>query len=274
MAKRDIGSAIGGGMSMVMKYSMEGEKYYPELQLSKRSSHFGISTTRLDSDIPLSYFSWADINVQGPKNQNLHNFSEKAAVFLARNCHSRSDRETLVQNLMKLSSSVNSAVPIHSASDCLHNYDLPNHLRRGKNLSGSLNLKLKNRIMERYAFTLAFENQIVDDYITEKLWGALESGTIPVYLGAPNVKDHLPGENCIVDALDFGIVPGERPKSGKDVDAARLAKHLRSILDDPEKFAAMHAWRKLPLREEFIRKYNFTKAHGRCRTCRWAIANL
>lgn len=33
---------------------------------------------------------------------------------------------------------------------------------------------------------------LMQDYITEKLWDAFESGCLPIYLGAPNVRDFLP----------------------------------------------------------------------------------
>ena len=49
-------------------------------------------------------------------------------------------------------------------------------------------------IVSEYKFAIAFENtdnQI--DYVTEKVWMTWASGTVPIYWGAPNVAEWLPG---------------------------------------------------------------------------------
>jgi hypothetical protein len=44
------------------------------------------------------------------------------------------------------------------------------------------------QLMAKYKFTLAFENALGEDYITEKLWRPLKLGSVPIYLGSPSVK--------------------------------------------------------------------------------------
>ena len=44
------------------------------------------------------------------------------------------------------------------------------------------------KILAGYKFTLAFENAIGDDYITEKLWRPYKLGSVPVYLGSPSIR--------------------------------------------------------------------------------------
>lgn len=45
------------------------------------------------------------------------------------------------------------------------------------------------RLMAKYKFTLAFENALGEDYITEKFWRPLKLGSVPVYLGSdPSAK--------------------------------------------------------------------------------------
>ena len=216
--------------------SMEGESYYPSLKLG--SKHAAMSTTRFDSDIPMPYFSWAENNIQTAPVpfEDTH----KAAVFIANNCHSHSNREQLVKDLL-------ARMPVESVSGCLNNKKLPADEKRDK-----------TALMRRYALYLAFENQRVDDYITEKLWGALDAGVLPVYFGAPNIKEHVP-VHSIVSVDDF-----------PNRDA--LAVHLVDILSNKTLYDSYHAWRRKPLPEWFVRKYNFTHVHSECRTCRWADA--
>lgn len=54
-----------------------------------------------------------------------------------------------------------------------------------------------------YRFALCFENTRFPGYISEKLFDALRAGTIPVYLGAPDVASYVPEEAYInVDSFD------------------------------------------------------------------------
>lgn len=116
----------------------------------------------------------------------------------------------------------------------------------------------KKKVMRQYLFHLAFENSVEKDYITEKVWGALESGTVPVYFGAANIKEHVP-RGSVINALDFST-----PKE--------LAEHLYKVSKDQTLYEKYHEWRKHDYDEAFVNKYNFTRVHSECRVCRWAFA--
>jgi hypothetical protein len=61
----------------------------------------------------------------------------------------------------------------------------------------------KIEILSRYVFSLAFENFSGKyGYITEKIFDSFKAGSIPIYLGAPNVADYIP-ENCFIDYRKF-----------------------------------------------------------------------
>ena len=47
------------------------------------------------------------------------------------------------------------------------------------------------QLMAKYKFTIAFENAIGDDYITEKLWRPLILGSVPIYMGSPSFEVNL-----------------------------------------------------------------------------------
>ena len=53
-----------------------------------------------------------------------------------------------------------------------------------------------------YTFSLCFENSILEGWVTEKIFDCFYSGTIPIYLGAPDIHDWVPPD-CFVDARTF-----------------------------------------------------------------------
>ncbi len=56
----------------------------------------------------------------------------------------------------------------------------------------------KTALMQEYWLSIAFENAIDVDYVTEKLYQPLIAGSIPVYFGAPNAREYLPDSNAAV----------------------------------------------------------------------------
>lgn len=61
----------------------------------------------------------------------------------------------------------------------------------------------KEAVLSTYRFSICFENQRdVPGYVTEKIFDCLVCGTIPIYLGAPNIGDYLPAD-CFIDMRDF-----------------------------------------------------------------------
>lgn len=57
-----------------------------------------------------------------------------------------------------------------------------------ENPSDSMNDAEFYQLMAKYKFTIAFENAIGDDYITEKLWRPLILGSVPIYMGSPSIQ--------------------------------------------------------------------------------------
>ena len=88
--------------------------------------------------------------------------------------------------------------------------------------------------MRNFTYTLSFENAIEPDYVTEKFFDPFLAGTIPIYLGAPNVEEFAPGNDCYIDASRFP-------------DPATLAQFLRR--ENPQRF---HRWRQAPLKASLL----------------------
>ena len=140
---------------------MEGEQYYSEAHI-RNGAYWDdryYATTSFRCEIPVPYFSWTECNLQHPSVD--FNKAIRGVSFLANNCVSQNNREQLVQSLIEW-------IRVDSSSQCLHNADLP---------SGLVDMSNKTDIVKEYLFHLALENQQQDDYITEKVSGALAAGT-------------------------------------------------------------------------------------------------
>ena len=80
-------------------------------------------------------------------------------------------------------------------------FDLWGRFWQAATHKGTTDDKLKT--LSNYKFCLAYENcDNAYGYISEKMTDCFMAGVVPVYLGAPNVRDHIPPE-CFVDVKDF-----------------------------------------------------------------------
>jgi hypothetical protein len=94
----------------------------------------------------------------------------------------------------------------------------------------------KQEVLGRYRFALCYENmRSSNGYITEKVFDAMQAGTVPVYLGAENATRYLWPETFI-DRRKFGSYE-ELCRHLAEMEAPRHAKYLdriREYLDSPD----------------------------------------
>ncbi|XP_043658247.1 alpha-(1,3)-fucosyltransferase C [Drosophila teissieri] len=81
-----------------------------------------------------------------------------------------------------------------------------------------------------YFFYLAFENSLCDDYVTEKLFDALQRTVIPVVFGGADYSRILPPHSYI-DANRFETVE-------------ELAKYMSYVAGDPDLYVSYFWWRR------------------------------
>jgi len=60
----------------------------------------------------------------------------------------------------------------------------------------------KMKTLSEYKFTLCFENCAYPGYISEKIFDCLAAGSIPIYLGAPDIDSIVP-KSCFIDFRKF-----------------------------------------------------------------------
>lgn len=57
-------------------------------------------------------------------------------------------------------------------------------------------------VMASHRFTLGIENSSINGYVCEKIIYPMLCGSIPVYYGAPNIYDYVPGD-CFINLRNF-----------------------------------------------------------------------
>ncbi len=109
---------------------------------------------------------------------------------------------------------------------------------RNRILSPDLGRRSKLETLSSYKFTIAFENARAEDYVTEKFFDPLWAGSVPLYLGAPNVEAFAPGDRCFIDVSAFP-------------DPRSLANYLLELARDDEAYESYFAWKAKPFRPTF-----------------------
>ena len=116
--------------------------------------------------------------------------------------------------------------PVTSIGGCANNFEKP---EGDPGRGGSA--KAQNAYLAPFMFYFSVENGIqCPDYITEKMWGALSRGSIPVYYGWDGIEEYLPSKDAFIDLRDYPT-----PET--------LAAKLRHVATDDDAYNQMHAWR-------------------------------
>ncbi|HED13200.1 MAG TPA: PqqD family peptide modification chaperone [Gammaproteobacteria bacterium] len=140
-----------------------------------------------------------------------------------------------------ISSVNNQSQRLEYLTELSHHIDVHHYGRFMKNrtIGNDAGAKSKIEVLSRYKFAIAFENSISPDYVTEKFYDPLLVGTIPVYLGAPNISDYAPGHDCYIDINDFN-------------SPADLARYLKKLDQDDTLLERYMKWKNEPLRAQFV----------------------
>lgn len=213
---------------------MESEVNYPQLADSAFMSQFDATMTyKQDSTIRCAYLGPAMVpelrQAPQPKTEG-----DRAVLFVS-NPIDHTRRGRFVLDLMN-------EIDVDSYGRVLRNRTLPSDQGR----------KTKLETISRYRFTLALENSICRDYVTEKFFDPLLAGSIPVYVGAPNIEEFAPGNNCFINAGDFA-------------DPRELGQYLRRLSADEAAYQQFFDWKTNDFRADFVNKLEQVRIEPFCR---------
>lgn len=167
-----------------VSWFMECEQNYLRLQSKRFMARFDLKMSHhQDADIMVSYIP-----------ESLRTLRPEA---LAGNRH-----EHLMCSFISGDVDRSGRIPyLKALSNCI---DIHRYGRHGnREIPGDEGEATKMKLSARYKFSFAFENAIAPDYVTEKFFQPLLAGSVPVYLGAPNVDEYAPVDDCYINAADF-----------------------------------------------------------------------
>lgn len=204
-----------------LSISVEPVVLYPLQSVPEFMDRFDLHLSfRRDSDIPVLYFMPAQIpELLSPPVAKTR---QSLAVYFASNQFAPDTRYDFISELMK-----HMSIDSYGAS------------QKNSKVDKDVGRSTKLETISTYYYYLAFENSIYPDYVSEKLFDGLIAGTVPVYLGALNVADFLPADNCIINVSDYSSV-------------REVARDLIAISQNKERYESYFAWKKKPLKESFL----------------------
>lgn len=206
-------------------WSLECEENYPILKSTDFRNLFDLwMGYRSADDILYAYFmdfdrkarTYADISQAGQNKPN-------GICMLISSAVNKSGRLEYLSELMRW-------LPIDSYGKVFHNKTL--HTDSGRESA--------IRTMSDYKFTIAFENAVAPDYVTEKFYNPLYAGSVPIYLGAPNINEFSPSPDCFINVRDFTT-----PRA--------LAEFLLPYVTGEADYRTFHEWRNRPMSSHFQR---------------------
>lgn len=237
-----------GGESWTVTQTMADSALHHVAVIERRDymkDHY-YSTQSFLSSVPLTYFDFSKHNVRNRPAVPFDTVQPKAVYLVNDNCSSYASKRH------KYFAAIAGQVSVDSYGSCGHNIDVPD----GMTISTP---EGRIRIMEQYRIVLALDESSSKDHVSDMVWEALLSGSLPVVVGADNIRDLLPPKSFI-NFKDFNTWDD-------------LALYVKKVLTDKDLWESYHTWRN----DETILtamegKYEFTRTSPTCRLCRWAYA--
>jgi hypothetical protein len=96
--------------------------------------------------------------------------------------------------------------------------------------------------LDEYKFSIACENSIQKNYVSEKFWDVVLTETIPIYLGCNNIDEFIP-ENCYISL------------NNKSME--EMIESINDVLTNPDYYYNMYIKNILQLKQDFFQKHDY-----------------
>jgi GR25 family glycosyltransferase involved in LPS biosynthesis len=226
-----VQKADANGAIMVV-VAMESRSRFPLHNTLKFKHFFDIGVSYHNNlSIQVSYNNYLPRDFSNPGVP----FDQKrnSLVFMHSNCRSTYRNE--------LFDKISQMIPVDALGSCKNNANVETILPQCRGLphSGDTVWSESECILHHYKFYLAIENSRDEDYVTEKLYQGLRSGSVPIYYGAPNIRDYLPHPDSVLLIEDFDSLDS-------------LVDYIKRASSDEILYAKHMAWKSLKLPDQFM----------------------
>lgn len=229
-------------------YSLESSTNYPDNVKMKSNYGFDFSVDYRIwpghlaglADIPAVYLanpSVPEFNIDFRRSPHFPKRNDAVMAAFISHCHAPNGRDKILDTLMK-------AFPVHSYGRCRRNMELEEKTRDWQ--------ADKAQISSQYYFIFTSENSNEFGYVTEKVYEALNSGALPIYFGAPDIKRFVPDPSAIIDVADFASTDD-------------LITYLNHLLEDEEAYLTHFEWKKKEFSSDFKRVLQLASRTVECR---------
>jgi hypothetical protein len=225
-------------------FSMESEVTVPGIADAATMARFDIEVSyRRSADVWTPYFGpWSREALLSPPVEKTETYP---VAHFQSNPYDRSARNAYLRGLVR-------RIKVASYGTFLPTVPNPGALAtRADRLAAST----------RHKFTLAFENSIAVDYVSDKLFDVWIAGSVPVYLGAPNVADFAPAPHSYIDVADF-----DGPE--------QLARYLDHLDRDDDQYEAYLEWKRTGPDPRFLEMLGSVPAQPFCRVAELVDAGV
>jgi len=145
---------------------------------------------------------------------------------------------------------MDAGVKVHSFGSCMQNKEVPSaHMSRNGDYNNG-----KQELISTYKFTMAFENSFGKDYVTEKLFGVLAAGSVPLYDGTSDGKRFGPSPKSMLYAPDF-----ESPK--------QMAELILYLDSNDTAYQEYLEWKTKGPSDDWVALVDLGNVHSSCRLC-------
>lgn len=215
--------------------SGESEVNYPLLKNKFFMGFFDATVTyKQDSTIWTPYINAKKLNKIEETQPIPKTEKAMAAMFISSHIN-KSGREEIAEELMHF-------ISIDSYGKFRNNRAIPEGREKKRSHE-------KMCIIAKYKFTIAFENSIAVDYVTEKFFEPLEVGSVPIYLGAPNIDEYAPNPKSFINVNNFRNIK-------------ELADYLRFLADNEHAYNEYLAWKKNGIKSPLLEKIKNRKKNN------------
>jgi hypothetical protein len=110
----------------------------------------------------------------------------------------------------------------------------------GKNIKGEI--FNKHLGLDEYKFSVACENSIQKNYVSEKFWDVVLTEGVPIYMGCTNISEYIP-ENCFVSL------------NNKSMD--EMVDVINDVINNSEDYYNKYKNNVLQLKQDFFKNPNY-----------------